>query len=281
MKNPLVSVIIPVYNGADYITQAVESVEKSSFRDLETILINDGSKDDSKQICQKLSKQYTNIVFIHRANNQGLSESLNYAIETAKGKYICRLNQDDIILPDRIQTQVDFLNNNPDYVMVGGALQLCDEKGKVFETLCMPLTDAEIRNNWLYLNSFADPAVLYRKTAVIQAGLYKQEFYPADDMHLWYRMGRVGKLANLKQVVTRMRIHDRGATMRIFRTLIKQTWKLHLWSVKHVQKPTWGIWIYWSLQYVLGRILPVKFNFFAYRLVKKAVFLKSQLNQSR
>jgi len=281
MKKPLVSVVIPVYNGANYITQAVDSVEKSSFRDLEIILLNDGSKDKSKQICQQLRKQYPNIIFINKIYNQGLSETLNYAIDKARGKYICRLNQDDIMLPERIKAQVDFLENNPEYVMIGGALELFDEKEKSFEKLFMPLTDQQIRNNWLYLNSFADPAVMYRKDAVIKAGKYRQEFYPADDMHLWYRMGNVGKLANLKQVVTKMRIHKQGATTRIFRTLIKQTWKLHLWSVKHVQRPSLTIWIYWIFQYCLGMILPVKFNFFAYRLVKKTIFLKSQLLQSK
>jgi len=277
MKRPLVSVIIPVYNGASYLKQSVNSVENSNFKDWEIILVNDGSTDQSENVCLNLQKKNKKIRVYSFKKNKGLSRTLNFAILKAQGKYIARLNQDDLMLPDRLEKQTDFLEKNPAYVMVGGALELFDEKGESFEKLFLPLNDTEIRKNWFYLNSFADPAVMYLKKAVIKAGGYRQKYYPADDLHLWYRLGNLGKLANLNQVVTRMRIHQKAATMERFRQLIRKTWQVHWWSAKHVQKPSLFILLYWVIQYILGMTLPARINFFAYRLVKKTIFLKSNL----
>jgi len=281
MKNPLVSVIIPVYNGASCLKRAVISVQKSSFKNFEIILVNDGSTDQSKSICLQLQKENQNIRTYSFKKNKGLSRTLNFAINKASGKYIARLNQDDLMLPTRLKKQTDFLEKNPDYVMVGGALELFNEKGKNFEKLFLPLKDKAIRKNWLYLNSFADPAVMYVKEAVLKTGGYKQKYYPADDFHLWYRIGNLGKLANLNQVVTRMKIHRKAATMRLFRQLIKKTWQVHLWSARNIKKPSLFIFLYWVIQHFVGMVLPPKVNFFFYRLVKKTIFLKSQLKRSR
>ena len=115
MKKPLVSVIIPVFNGQKYLKETVLSVQKSSYKNFEIILVNDGSKDKSKELCYKLKKKYKNIRVFSFKKNRGLSNILNYAIRKAKGKYIARLNQDDLVTPTRLSSQVYFLENNPNH----------------------------------------------------------------------------------------------------------------------------------------------------------------------
>lgn len=277
MKKPLVSVIIPVYNGSKYLKEAVKSVEKNSYKNIEIILVNDGSKDKSKELCIKLKRKYKNIRFYSFKKNRGLSNVLNYAIKKAKGKYIARLNQDDIMTSTRLASQVYFLENNSEYVLVGGHLELINNKAKTIDILSYPQTDQEIRNNWLYLNAFADPAVMYRKSIFLKCGNYDQNFYPADDYHLWFRMGQFGKLANLNIIVTKFRVHDQAATVRSHKRMIESTKKVHEWASENIQRPGLMVKVYWIFKYYLSIYSPPQLNFYIYRFVKKLVFMKSQV----
>ncbi len=277
MKKPLVSVIIPVYNGQSYLKETVLSVEKSNYKNFEVLLVDDGSKDKSKVICFKLKKKYKNIRVFSFKKNRGLSNILNYAVLKAKGKYIARINQDDLMVANRIFSQVYFLENNPDHVLVGGNLKLINEKGKSIDILSYPQNDQEIRNNWLYLNAFADPAVMYRKKTFLKVGNYDQDFYPADDYHLWFRMGQVGKIANLNHVVTKFRVHEKAATVTLHKKMIESTRKAHEWAAKNIQKPSILVNLYWKMQYFLAMNFSPQFNFFIYRLIKKVIFSKSQM----
>jgi len=94
-KKPLVTVLIPVFNGAAYLKEAVQSVLKSTYRKHEIILVDDGSKDKSKQLCMRLEKKYKRVRFYGFSRNGGMVRSLNFGVSRAKGKYIARLNQDD------------------------------------------------------------------------------------------------------------------------------------------------------------------------------------------
>ncbi|MFZ6034655.1 MAG: glycosyltransferase family A protein [Patescibacteria group bacterium] len=276
-KQPLVSVIIPVYNGYPYLRETISSVYKSTYANFEIILVNDGSKDRSKELCLKLKKKHKNIKFYSFKKNRGLCNVLNFAVTKAKGKYIARQNQDDLMVPTRLKSQVYFLENNQGHVLVGGNLKLIDGRGRTIDTLSYPQTDQEIRNNWLYLNAFADPAVMYRKSTFKKAGNYDQAFYPADDYHLWFRMGQLGKLANLNHVVTKFRVHDSAATMRLHRKMIESTNNVHLWAAANIQKPGIFVKTFWKVQYFLAIHLPPKVNFALYRIMKKMVYRKSQI----
>jgi len=274
MKKPLVSVVIAVYNGENYLEQAVHSVEKSFYKNFEIVLVNDGSTDNTGNVCKQLAKKYRNIRYFSYEKNKGLSDALNFALKRTRGEFIARMNHDDIMVQDRLLKQVRFLKNHPQYVLIGGALELINEQGKSFDLLQLPATDEEIRKSWLYLNAFADPAVMYRKSAFLKTNGYNQYYYPADDYHLWYRLGQFGKVANLKTVVTKFRVHRKAATMRRHRLLIQKTWEIHQWAAQLIQKPTPLISLYWKIQYALGMILPVEFNFYVYRWIKKAVYLQ-------
>ena len=221
-------------------------------------------------------KKYKNIRVFSFKKNRGLSNILNYAVRKAKGKYIARINQDDLMVVNRIFSQVYFLENNLDHVLVGGNLKLISEKGKPIDVLSYPQTDQEIRNNWLYLNSFADPAVMYRKKTFLKVGNYDQNFYPADDYHLWFRMGQTGKVANLNHVVIKFRVHDEAATVKLHKKMIESTKKVHEWAAENIQKPSLLVTLYWKTQYFLAKYFSPQFNFIIYRLIKKVIYSKSQ-----
>jgi glycosyltransferase involved in cell wall biosynthesis len=268
INKPLVTVVIPVFNGASYLKEAVSSVAKSTFKSFEIILIDDGSKDASKTLCRHLSKKYKNIRFYSLKKNRGLGRVLNFAIKKAKGKYICRLNQDDIMLPNRIKTQVNFLEKNPDVVAVGSWIKLFEENGKT-QIVKFLETDEQIKKIWLIVSPFADPSVMYRKEIALKVGGYKQEFWPGDDTHLWYRMGKIGKLANIQKPLVKVRYHKGAASIKYFRKLTESTYRMHRWANQYIQPAPIYIQAFWILQFICGMTLPADWNWKIYRIIKK------------
>lgn len=268
-KNPLVSIIIPVYNGVSLIEETIHSVYKNNYSQYEVILVNDGSHDGSKAICKKLAKRYGKIRFYSFNTNQGLSNILNFAIKKAKGVYIARLNQDDLIMPDRLAQQVKFLESHSDHVAVGGFIELFENNDRFIDIVKFPLTNRNIKNRWLFLSPFSDPAVMFRKKTFKKTKGYQQRFWPVDDVHMWYQLGSLGKLANIPSIVTKVRWHNNAGSIRTHRKQIKMLWKLHLWAAKQIHIPNLFIWLFWVGQYVAGRTFPAKFNWSVFRLIRK------------
>lgn len=268
-KSPLVSVIIPVYNGASFLVETVESVQKSTYKNFEIILVDDGSKDRSKTLCHRLEKKYKNVHFYWFKKNKGLASSLNYAIKKARGKFIARINQDDIMMPNRLKEQVKFLEDNPDHVAVGGDIILFDENYRYVDNISFPKTDIEIRNQWLLMSPYSDPTVMYRKVAYMKTSGYQKYFWPADDVHMWYQLGQVGKLANINKILTLVRWHNKAGSIASHRIQMKKTFEVHIWASKNIQKAKINHWIFWIGQLIAGIIFPPRFNWFIYRKIRK------------
>lgn len=269
-KLPLVSVIIPVFNGAAFLEESVRSVFKSSYKKIEVILIDDGSTDRSRAVCRRLKRKYRRVRFYSFKRHRGLGRVLNSVLEKAKGELICRLNQDDIMLAERIETQVKFLRKNQAVVAVGSAIRLFDVNGHE-QTIKFLKKDKEIKKFWLIVSPFADPAVMYRKQAAIKLGGYKQEFWPADDTHLWLRMGKVGKLANIDKPLVKVRYHRQAASLLYFRKLAIATYKMHRWMHQYIEPAPFLIRLFWIGQLIASLIFTADFNWKVYRLVKKLI----------
>lgn len=275
-RRPLVSVVIPVFNGSQYLREAVVSVLKNTYKNIEILLVDDGSKDESKEMCRSLTRRYKNVRFFSFEKNRGLGRVLNFALKKAKGEFICRLNQDDRMLPHRIEKQVKYLIKHTDVVAVGSSIQLFNEVGKL-EVIYFPQMDEDIRRLWLILSPFSDPSVMYRKSIAIRAGGYDQKFWPADDVHLWYRLGKFGKLTNMKQALSWIRWHENAASIKFFRIDTKRTFQLHLWADQYVQKAPWYISLFWVCQYIAGTTLSPQFNWLTYRLIKRILYQSTRI----
>jgi len=269
-KTPFVSVIIPVFNGGQFLAEAVESVQKSTYKHFEVLLVDDGSTDASKSICKKLTQKYTNVRFFSFPKNRGMDHALNLALHKARGTYIARINQDDVMLPHRLTTQVKYLGNHAEIVAVGSSIVLFDNQGYE-EHVPFLTTDAEIKDVWFILSPFSDPTVMYRRAAAIAVGGYDQSFWPADDVHMWYRLGLAGKLANLARPVTRVRWHVDAGSVKHYHRLIRKTYKLHMWTNKHIKSAPWYIQLFWLCQLAAGLTLSPHTNWAVYRVIKRII----------
>ncbi|MBD3365766.1 glycosyltransferase [candidate division WWE3 bacterium] len=271
IETPKVTVAIPVYNGSQYIKDAIDSVEKSTFTDFEIFLINDGSTDDSFEVCKALAQNHPNITFHSYKENQGLSNVLNHILNNAKGECIARLNQDDLMRPDRLQKQVDFLEKHSDVVAVGSWIRLFDEFGEEVMVLKFMSTDEKIRKHWLYVGPFSDPTVMYRKSTALSAGGYEQDYWPADDTQFWYKLGAKGKLANLQEVLVDVRWHGEAGSLKYMGKMADSLYKAHRYAHNNVQKGSLVTQAYWVFQLLSNKLLPPRLSWWVYRQLKQGI----------
>lgn len=196
----LVSIIIPTYNGAKYIKRAVESVQNQTYKNIEIIITNDASTDETFNIISELGKKDPRIVILTNKTNLGFVKSLNKGAGKAQGKYITRIDDDDIWCDvDRLEKQVGFLETHPDYVLVGGGMIKIDEKNREISRYLFPEKDEDIRKSILFCHSIAHGTVFFRKDAFEEVKGYDEEFGFFADTELSLKLGKIGKFYNFQE----------------------------------------------------------------------------------
>jgi glycosyltransferase involved in cell wall biosynthesis len=177
-------------------------------KDFALLFIDDGSTDRSQKILATHAAQDDRIRFVSR-ENRGLIATLNQMLAMARGEFLARMDADDIAMPDRFAQQVEFLQQHPDYVCVGGAYDLIDAKGRKVLHLGMPETNAEIQQAILSGKTIINhPCAMIRRTALQQIGGYDESMLTVEDLDMLLRLGEIGLLANLKQTVLQYRFHE-------------------------------------------------------------------------
>lgn len=202
-----ISVVMPVFNAEKYLDQAVESILQQSFEDFELIIIDDGSTDNSKAVIEKYLYDQR-IVFESRAN-KGIIETANQAASIAKGKYIARMDADDVCHRERLREQFSYLESNPEVVAVGTSALLIDEDNDEICVLGQWFSHKEIDGALLKGRGAAiiNPSSMLRRKDFLSIGGYSSEYPSAEDTDLWLRLGERGKLANLPEVLISYRQH--------------------------------------------------------------------------
>jgi glycosyltransferase involved in cell wall biosynthesis len=199
-----VTVILPVFNAASTIQAAVESILSQTYAQLHLLIINDGSTDRTRAVIDQYAS-CANVTVVHRENN-GLIETLNYALSVCDGDYIARMDADDIAYSDRIPRQVAFMEANPDVVCCGTAVEYFGDKAGVMR---FPLTHADCMDTLLLGSCFAHPTVMMRASVIGRFDLrYDKNAVHAEDYALWCELARYGKLANMPFVGLKYRIHS-------------------------------------------------------------------------
>lgn len=220
MPCPEVSVLMSVFNGETFLSQAIESILNQTFREFEFVIVNDGSTDGTGQILDDYARRDSRVRILAHAN-RGRAESLNRGIELCGGQYIARMDADDISLPCRLEEQVDYLEHHPAVGLLGGSFEIIDTAGNMLQTIRCPLHDAEIRSHMLVSNPMCHPAVVMRKDVAVASGGYRRPLLDADDYDLWLRMAERCRLANLDSVVLKYRVHSDQVSIK---NMEHQTW---------------------------------------------------------
>lgn len=198
--NCLVSIIMPVYNGALYIRESIESILSQTYSNFEFIIINDGSSDNTLEIIHSYAD--SRIILIDQKNT-GTSQAMNVGIRIAKGQYVARMDHDDIAMPERIAMQVQFLMKNPNYGVVGSSAYKIDACGNITGSIICPTTDEEIKVKLLRNTPFVHSSVMFSVKVFSDVGLYSNDFsrQPPEDFELFSRIQKKYKLANLSNIL--------------------------------------------------------------------------------
>lgn len=198
---PLVSVVMSAYNEATFISETIDSLLQQSYKNFELIIVDDASTDNTANIIRKYGDN--RIILLRNNENKRLAFNLNLGIQKAHGKYIARMDADDICMPDRLVKQVNYLEQHPEIAIVGGAAQ---EFGDANALLEYPENHEEIKVMLLFENAMCHPAVMFRNDPTTFK--YDIDCKASQDYELWSRLIWKVKFANLSDVVVKYRIHQ-------------------------------------------------------------------------
>lgn len=196
MKAPQVTIGIPVYNAGRFIKWAVQSVLNQTYTDFELIITDDGSTDDTVKIVK--SFEDPRIVLITDDENHGISYRLNQQIDLAQGKYFVRMDADDIMLPDRIEKQVAYLDSHPRVDVIGGGAIIIDDNNNIIGERIGKESMRIDLEAWIGGAGYIHPTVA-GKTEVFKDLKYSTEFTGVEDQHLWMRASQKYKLLNISE----------------------------------------------------------------------------------
>jgi GT2 family glycosyltransferase len=219
--SPTVSVVMTVWNGAAFVSEAIDSILDQTFADLELIVVNDGSTDATQDILDGYQRRDRRVRIVAQ-QRRGVVPSANRGCGLARGHYLARLDADDVALPHRLEAQVEFLDHHPEIAAVGGAAVLASASGEPCFTVQYPATDEAIREKLPRSCPLLHSAVTMRRAAFEAVGGYRLRPY-AEDYDLWLRLARTFRLANLDAAVVHYRVHDGQVSSMHLRELAECT----------------------------------------------------------
>lgn len=212
--SPRVSVVIPTYNCDRFLPEAIDSVLRQTLTQLEIIVIDDGSTDQTAAILQAYQNRHGDRVRTVSRSNQGVSASRNHGIRLAQGEWIAFLDADDVFFPSKLEAQLHIAAQNPQLGMIHSGWQRVDQTGQVLKLVepwhQVPRLDLE---GWLRYKPVLPSAMLFRRDWLLKAGGFDSRFSMSEDTELILRLARSGCGADwLRQVTVSYRQHDGNAT---------------------------------------------------------------------
>tara|TARA_B110000003_G_scaffold5204_1_gene5537 strand:- start:751 stop:1617 length:867 start_codon:yes stop_codon:yes gene_type:complete len=237
-----VSILLPVYNDEEFISKSVSSVLKSTYKNFELIIINDGSIDKSLEIINDFKDPR---IKLYDKQNSGLIESLNYGLTKCNSEIIMRMDGDDEISENKIEIQLkSFLNS--DSVLHGTGAKIIDNSSRVLQEISVNEDHKDIINNLRTLNtSMIHPSIMFYKDIILKSGGYDSKFEVAEDYELYYRISRIGKLTNIDLPLLMLRknehnISKKRSSTQTLNTLIARTAYSENQDLLNVSKKAYG-----------------------------------------
>lgn len=257
-NNPLVSIVIPVHNGEKYIRESLDSCLGQTYEDIEVIVVDDKSEDKTLSILQEYQQKDQRVKVIPVEKQNGLGNVINIGIKQSKGKYIARMDADDIMYRDRIAQQSQYLESNPNCVAVGGQIDIIDSNSDIIGHREYSQNNQDIKKNRFLFQPFAHPAVTLRKSTLEGVGLYPENLWKIEDVKLFLILSTKGEFANLPDTVLKYRITFETESQSKMVEHFKKTNDIRNWAIQNLNiKPTTRERIIWSIQKIGVRILSI------------------------
>jgi glycosyltransferase involved in cell wall biosynthesis len=210
-ENAAITVLMPAYNAAPYIAEAIASVLQQSFTHFELLIINDGSTDNTETIIRNIADSRIRLI---NQPHSGVAAALNLGLLNAAAPLIARFDADDICSPQRLQTQYDFLQQHPQYVLVGSDVQYADKNGEPLYRYNSPAYRHEEITRYITSGCpFIHSSVLYKKSIALELGGYDVKAHTFEDYRLWIQFVNKGKVCNLPEPLITVRLNPESVTV--------------------------------------------------------------------
>jgi len=211
MNKMKVTVLMPAYNAGKYIGEAIESVFSQTYPGFELLIVNNCSTDDTVAVIKKFNDPRIRLI---EETQQGIAYALNNGLQEARGQYIARFDADDICAPARLEKQLNFLENNPDYILCGSDAEYMSENGEhLFNFNCVGHSHEEIMKQLPIDCPIIHSAVMYRKEIVLKAGGYPAGAHNFEDYLLWVQIAGQGKYHNIPERLVKVRFNHASVTI--------------------------------------------------------------------
>jgi glycosyltransferase involved in cell wall biosynthesis len=207
VKPGIVSVVVPCYNGAKYIDDAIWSVRKQIYKDVEIVAVNDGSTDNTQALLEKHASEDSRVRVISQSN-RGLAGARNTGIREAKGEYLCFLDADDVLLPEKLDKQVRFLNENPSVDLVYSDYFIGDPHLDPVGLVAVRIPKADLIDAYACRNWFGAMSPLVRMSLINRVGGFDESLPASEDWDYWIRCAQVGTFAYMPGITAIYRRHE-------------------------------------------------------------------------
>lgn len=230
---PLISVIMPVYNGEKFLGESIKSILKQSLTNFEFLIINDGSTDNTESIISSFTDN--RIITINQSENRGIVDALNTGIDAARGKYIARMDADDIAMEKRFERQYLFMQNHPLTAVCGTQALLINDQSEPIGELRTVTDNDDIGVNMIFNNSFIHSSTFF-KTEILKEYKYSREYQCAEDFHLFMRILLDHQIANLPDFLCCYRDHNNSTTHTLNDKMQRSKYKTQEYLLKRLLK---------------------------------------------
>lgn len=212
MHKPLISVLMPAFNSEEYIAESIESILSSNYLNYEFIIVDDGSTDATNEIIKKYLKKYENI-FLHNKLNSGIVDSLNYGLKFCKGKWVARLDSDDLSSPDRLGKQLKIAESINNVGLVGSDYIRIDKFGNELYSYGFPTSNHKLNERLIKCKAFfPHSSAFFNKELVDFLGGYRNRVSHSEDWDLWIRISQYKKIVSVNSKLLKIRDQEKQIT---------------------------------------------------------------------
>lgn len=266
------SVIMPVYNAADFLEESINSIVNQTYKNWELIIVNDASTDGSLSIIKDFLKKYPQKIKVknlRRNLNRGGDPAANEGFSLAKGELVARMDADDVALPGRLENQVKYMLIHKEVFMLGGQAKVIDKRGRVMGQKRVPLGNGRIYEDFFMFNPVIHPTVMLRKNEVKGQKLYRIEYSANNDLLTFFEFLKAKKIANLDKELICYRVHEKNDSYTNIKEKFFNTLKIRLKAVREFgYRPSLKAWTVTVCQLIVIGLMPAKVALKLYLIAK-------------
>lgn len=224
---PRVTVLLPTYQSGKYLSQTLDSIRKQTYKDFEILVIDDCSTDNTLSILSGVADLNLRIM---NGRGKGLADALNLGIISAQGEYIARMDADDLMTPDRLERQVEYLDTHPEVIVCGGWQQYFGNSSYLHAPSSEP---NQCRANLIFRCDLCHSTLMLRKNVFVENNLYYDYRYAAEDFELWTRALNYGDICNIPKILGYYRFEGQNITIAKMQNLKKQNGQIAAKTLKN------------------------------------------------